>query len=161
MNPFESLSDEAKKQLKATLLNHCIDLKKDQLQELDNSLSSIKDSVESNDKSSAGDKHETSRENANQTLLIYGAQRKKAMDDFMLLNLIKSDVICDKVQIGTVVVINDMLLYIAEISVRATINDLVFNVVPPNGPLLKEIMGKEVGYSFNFNNLSYQILEVF
>lgn len=161
MNPFESLSDEAKKQLKAKLLNHCIDLKKDQLQELDNSLSSIKDSVESNDKSSAGDKHETSRENANQTLLIYGAQRKKAMDDFMLLNLIKSDVICDKVQIGAVVVINDMLLYIAEISVRATINDFVFNVVPPNGPLLKEIMGKEVGYSFNFNSRSYQILEVF
>ena len=161
MNPFESLSAEAKKQLKATLLNHCIDLKKDQLQELDNSLSASQDSVDSNDKSSAGDKHETSRENANQTLLIYGAQRKKAMDDFMLLNLIKSDVICHKVQIGTVVVINDMLLYIAEISVRATINDLVINVVPPNGPLLKEIMGKELGYSFNFNNRSHQILEVF
>lgn len=161
MNPFESLSDEAKKQLKVTLLNHCINLKKDQLQELDNSLSSIKDSVESNDKSSAGDKHETSRENANQTLLIYGAQRKKAMDDLMLLQMIKPDVIHDKVQTGAVVVMNDLVLYIAEMSDRLTIDNVVFNIVPPNGPLLKEINGRGAGHTFNFNNRNYQIISVF
>lgn len=161
MNPFESLSDEAKKQLKVTLLNHCINLKKNQLQELDNSLSSIKDAVESNDKSSAGDKHETSRENANQTLLIYGAQRKKAMDDLMLLQMIKPDVIHDKVQTGAVVVMNDLVLYIAEMSDRLTIDNVVFNIVPPNGPLLKEINGRGAGHTFTFNNRNYQIISVF
>lgn len=77
MNALLSLNDQAKIELKSTLLNHCLSVKKEQIEELNTSLTSIKDSVESNDKSSAGDKHETARENANQTLLIYGAQRKR------------------------------------------------------------------------------------
>jgi len=161
MNALLSLNDEAKIDLKFTLLNHCFSVKKEQIEELNASLASIKDAVESNDKSSAGDKHETSRENANQTLLIYGAQRKKAMDDLMLLQMIKPDVIHYKVQTGAVVVMNDLVLYIAEMSDRLTIDNVVFNIVPPNGPLLKEINGRGAGHTFTFNNRNYQIISVF
>lgn len=161
MNALLSLNDQAKIELKSTLLNHCLSVKKEQIEELNTSLTSIKDSVESNDKSSAGDKHETARENANQTLLIYGAQRKKAMDDLMLLQMIKPDVIHDIVQTGAVVVLNDLVLYIAEMSDRLTIDNLVFNIVPPNGPLLKEINGRGAGHTFTFNNHNYQIISVF
>ena len=161
MNALLSLNDEAKRELKSILLNHCFSIKKEQIEELNRSVASIKEAVESNDKSSAGDKHETSRENANQTLLIYGSQRKKAMEDLMLLHMIKPDVLYDKVQTGAVVVMNDLILFIAEISDRISIDNIIFNIVPPNGPLLKEIFGKSVGYSFTFNNRNYQIIAVF
>ncbi len=161
MNALLSLNDEAKIDLKSTLLNHCFSVKKEQIEELNASLASIKDAVESNDKSSAGDKHETSRENANQTLLIYGAQRKKAMEDLMLLHMIKPDVLYDKVQTGAVVVMNELVLYIAEMSDRLIIDNVVFNIVPPNGPLLKEINGRGAGHTFTFNNRNYQIIAVF
>jgi len=161
MNPLLSLDEEAKRELKTTLLNHCFSVKKEQIEDLSNSVASIKDAVESNDKSSAGDKHETSRENANQTLLIYGAQRKKAIEDLMLLQMIKPDVLYDKVQAGAVVVMNDLVLFIAEMSDRLSIDSTVINIVPPNGPLLKEIYGKGAGYTFTFNKRSYQIIDVF
>jgi Cu/Ag efflux pump CusA len=161
MNSLLSLNDQAKIKLKSILLNYCFSVKKEQIEELNVSLASIKDAVESNDKSSAGDKHETSRENANQTLLIYGAQRKKAMEDLMLLHMIKPDVLYDKVQTGAVVVMNELVLYIAEMSDRLTIDNVVFNIVPPNGPLLKEINGRGAGHTFTFNNRNYQIIAVF
>ena len=161
MNSLLSLNDQAKIKLKSILLNYCFSVKKEQIEELNASLASIKEAVESNDKSSAGDKHETSRENANQTLLIYGAQRKKAMEDLMLLHMIKPDVLYDKVQTGAVVVMNELVLYIAEMSDRLTIDNVVFNIVPPNGPLLKEINGRGAGHTFTFNNRNYQIIAVF
>jgi hypothetical protein len=161
MNPLLSLNEESKRELKTALLKYCFSVKEEQIEDLSNSVASIKDAVESNDKSSAGDKHETSRENANQTLLIYGAQRKKALEDLMLLNMIKPDVLYDKVHTGAVVVMNGLVLYIAEISDRISIDNVLINIVPPNGPLLKEIYGKGAGYSFIFNNRSYQIIDVF
>ena len=161
MNPFLRLTDEAKLELKSKLLNHCFSIKQSQIEELNNSVLSIKEAVESNDKSSAGDKHETARENANQTLLIYGAQHKKATDDLMLLQRIKTDILCNSVQTGAVVVMNDLVLFIAEISDRISMEEVLIQIVPPNGPLLKEIMGKSQGYSFSFNQRSYQIIDVF
>lgn len=161
MNALLGLSIEDKIQLKTALLQHCFSIKNAQIQELTSSLASIKDAVESNDKSSAGDKHETSRENSNQTLLIYGAQRKKAMDDLLLLQLIKSDVVYDSVQTGAVVVLNELVLYVAELSDRLNMSDTVINIVSSNGPLIREIWGKEAGHSFNFNKRNYQIVAVF
>ncbi|MFM7017096.1 MAG: hypothetical protein ACKOX3_12290 [Bacteroidota bacterium] len=156
-----NLEEDAKKQIKKMIWTHCINVKKTLCNELSESVVSIKDSVEGNDKSSAGDKHETSRENANQTLLIYGEQMKKAMEDLMLLNMIKPEKMFTNVQLGALVVLNGLVLYIADNLNQFPIKNVSVNIVSPNAPFVKQILGKNVGFKFSFNNKEYQILEVF
>ena len=99
------LSEEEKRNLKSLVLESCLSIKRNQINELTETLISLKSSVESNEKSSAGDKHETGRENANQTLLIYGDQHKKAMENLMVFMMLKPDKLVDTVQLGAIVVL--------------------------------------------------------
>ena len=136
------LSDPEKRNLKSSVLESCLSIKRNQINELTEMLQSLKSSVESNEKSSAGDKHETGRENANQTLLIYGDQHRKAMEDLMVFMMIKPDKLVDTIQLGAIVILNDLTIFIADNMGKLTVNDMPVNILSPKGPFVQCMLGK-------------------
>jgi len=155
------LSEPAKLILKSSVLESCLSIKRNQINELTVMLQSLKSSVESNEKSSAGDKHETGRENANQTLLIYGDQHRKAMEDLMVFMMIKPDKLVDTVQLGAIVILNDLTVFIADNMGKLNINDMPINILSPKGPFVQCMLGKSKGCEFKFNNKDFKIVDVF
>ena len=155
------LSEQEKRELKALVVESCLNIKRAQIKELTETLQSLKASVESNEKSSAGDKHETGRENANQTLLIYGDQHRKAMEDLMVFMMLKPDKLVDAVQLGAIVVLNDFIVFIADNLSKVIVDEIPINILSPKGPFVQCMLGKPKGYEFNFNNKHFKIIEVF
>lgn len=155
------LSEEEKRNLKSLVLESCLSIKRNQINELTETLISLKSSVESNEKSSAGDKHETGRENANQTLLIYGDQHKKAMENLMVFMMLKPDKLVDTVQLGAIVVLNDFIVFIADNLNKVMVDQMPINILSPKGPFVQCMLGKPKGFEFHFNNKDFKIIEVF
>ena len=155
------LSELEKLNLKSSVLESCLSIKRNQINELTEMLQSLKSSVESNEKSSAGDKHETGRENANQTLLIYGDQHRKAMEDLMVFMMIKPDKLVDTIQLGAIVILNDLTIFIADNMGKLTVNDMPVNILSPKGPFVQCMLGKSKGFEFKFNDKDFKIVDVF
>jgi hypothetical protein len=155
------LSDDEKRNLKSLVIDSCLSIKRSQINELLEMLQSLKSSVESNEKSSAGDKHETGRENANQTLLIYSDQHRKSMEDLMVFMMLKPDKLVDTVQLGAIVVLNDFIVFIADNLNKVTVDKIPINILSPKGPFVQCMLGKPKGFEFHFNNKDFKIIEVF
>ena len=156
-----NLSPEEQVNFKKLIIQECIAEKTTQIKVLSEMIASIKDSMANDTKSSAGDKHETSRENASQTLAIYENSLRKAMEDLMIIENYKFKASYTSVDVGAVVVLEKMVLFILDNFTKMMDSNLNIMVASSKGPFVQRMLGKSKGYEFEFNNQSFKIIDVF
>ena len=148
--------------IKEELYKQCELYVNKRLQTVEETITSHQKALQSETKSSAGDKHETGRamlqlemEKASQQLSGI-AQMKET------LAKINTDTISKVAHLGSVVTTTSTINYFISVSVGLLIvKEKKYFAVSPSSPIGKLILGKKEGESFEFNGAKNTIKEIF
>ena len=129
-------------------------------QQITSLINSIQESLQSETKSSAGDKHETGR-------AMLQLEREKAGNQFaeierlrQILMRINVKASSKNVHLGSLVTTNNGVYFIAIGIGELILNSKSYYVIGLNAPIGKLLFGKQKGDEFRLNNKNYQILKV-
>ena len=143
--------------LKTRVHEFCIQLVKDKIKLIDNLYLSNQNALDSSTKSSAGDKHETSR------AMIHLDQEKLSIQ---LLELNKSLRILSQINIGEHSSVNMGSLFKTDHSIfyisiglgKVSLNGLDVFIMSPVSPLSQRLIGLNQNDSIKFNGITHNIL---
>lgn len=133
---------------KSSILTQCIKKQEEILKDLHSAMAKVKESIEGEDKSSAGDKFETARAMAQKEMEILGVQIRKASNDLGILQQIKAESTSEHIQLGSVVETESKTLFIAVAMGKITIDKKDVFVVSPASPIGQLLIGKSAGDSY-------------
>jgi transcription elongation GreA/GreB family factor len=121
----------------------------------------IQESLLSETKSSAGDKHETGRAMLQLEREKAGNQLKDIQEQqerFSKVNIhSKSEVVC----LGSLVTTNICVYFIAISVGKIVIDEITYFAISPSSPIGRMLLGKTVGDVFLFNRLKQEVLSVY
>lgn len=146
--------------LKQVLYQTHQQLLQDKIDVFQDMISGLTTDAQNDAKGSAGDKHETA-------LAMMHLEQEKL--NHKLRELLGQKAILDKIDparehkvvaLGSVVRTNQLWLFISSALPKITIDDKTFFAVSPNAPLGSNLMGNQVGHSFDINGKKYVIEEI-
>ena len=132
------------------LLQDKIDVFKDMI-------AALTEDAKNDAKGSAGDKHETALSMMHIEQEKLNRKLKEYMDQKGIVDKIDSMQNSTKISLGSLVQTNGMLLYVSTALPKITIEEKTILAVSPQSPLGSQILGKEVGYSFEIQGTKYVI----
>lgn len=146
--------------IKQELYKQCVHLVEERLYSIQNYIADIQNSLLSETKSSAGDKHETGR-------AMLQLEREKAgrqLAEIDKLRLVLSKIDLDKtsvnVSIGSLVFTSKANYFIAVSLGEVKAEGKSFYSISPATPIGQLLMGKAEGDKITFNEQSFMIVEV-
>lgn len=146
---------------KENLYSQCLNFVENRFQIIQNTINEIQESLTSETKSSAGDKHETGRamlqlerEKAGNQL----AEIQKIKENLSKLNITNTS---ENIGLGSVVYTNKSNYFIAISAGELKVKNDVFYAISPNTPIGQLLMGKTVGESIVFRDQQFKIVSVF
>jgi len=152
---------ENKKQFKKSLLDQCKSVLTQRIQAAKNAMDQAQESANSEDKSSAGDKYETSRAMGQLEAGMNARQLDEALRDLAFLNSLDPETIFNSVQTGSIVETEKFLYFMSIGLGTMTVNNFQVVFLSPASPVAKMMEGKKAGESFSFNQNAVKILDVF
>ena len=142
------------------LYNHCIKKLAQSLEVLEIRKAEIALALESESKSSAGDKHETGRAMIQLEREKLGDQIKKAEKNRATLLQLKQYKSSGIVRFGSAIQTNKANYYIAIATDSCTIKSTLFHSISPQSPVGTQLLGKKVGDQLVFNAITSTITAV-
>jgi len=142
------------------LFAHCKNYIEKILNGFENRKVEILHDLESESKSTAGDKHETGRAMIQLEREKLGDQIKEFELYQKLLIHLKNHTHSKYVKLGTVVMTNHSNYYISFPAKQCVINSKTYYCISAQSPIGKLLLGKKVGEKITFNNRSSVILEI-
>ena len=139
------------------LYNHCKSQLDHTLEILEIRKAEILIALESESKSSAGDKHETGRAMIQLDREKLGEQIKKAEKNKIVLNRLKHYKSTGVVRFGSAVQTNNSSYYIAIPVSSCLIDTNTFHCISPQSPIGVLLLGKKVGDKLEFNGITSTI----
>lgn len=146
-------------ELKQQLYNYCQQFVQTKLETLEKRIQSLKADLNSETKSSAGDKHETGRAMLQLEMEKSGAQLQETLQmkgQLERLNLDASEV----VRLGSLVQTNTAAYFIAISAGQITVDGNLFFAVSSNSPIGKELLGRAVNDEFSFTERKIRIKKI-
>lgn len=142
---------------KAELHQHCIELLKRKEAELKLAISDAQEAVNSDSKSSAGDKHETGREMVRQEVDKLGVQLVQAERSLDMAQKVAQTKHKNGISLGSLIYTNHGIFYLLVALGRITINQEEVFVISSDSPLGKQLMMKKENNQFSFLDKNYMI----
>tara|TARA_R110001583_G_scaffold48013_3_gene150128 strand:+ start:8390 stop:8851 length:462 start_codon:yes stop_codon:yes gene_type:complete len=147
-------------EIKSELYHQCQRVLENRLKTVQNSIMEIQQSLQSETKSSAGDKHETGRamlqlerEKAGNQL----AEVLKIKEQFSKVNPEKTSNI---ISLGSVVFTSENNYFIAISAGKIKAGDTIFYAISPNTPVGQILLSKTIGNTIVFRALKFKITNV-
>lgn len=147
-------------EIKSDLYRYCQQFVENRLQTIQNTMTEIQESLLSETKSSAGDKHETGR-------AMLQLEREKAgnqLAEILKIKEIFSKVNCTKlsntVGLGSVVFTTQANYFIAISAGEIKLDNHVFYAISASTPIGQLVISKTIGDSIVFNNVAFKIIHV-
>jgi len=146
--------------IKQKLYNHCQEFVTNKLQLIEKTIQSNKEALNSETKSSAGDKHETGRamlqlemEKAGQQLIIVQQMQKQ----ISRIEVMHSSEICC---LGSLITTNSFNYYLAISVGKIQIGVKEYFIISPSSPIGKLLLGKKKRDTITFNNSEIKIEKI-
>ncbi|HET6243174.1 MAG: hypothetical protein H0V01_01290 [Bacteroidetes bacterium] len=158
---METATDPKKKELKKQLKSHCIYLLEQRITTARKAMEMAQESANSEEKSSAGDKHETARASSQLERDMNARQLDQAKKELELAKKIDVEKIHSSASIGSVIVTSEFWFFISIGLGGVTIDGKKILFLSPNAPVAGLLNQKKTGESFIFNGKITQIKEVF
>ena len=146
--------------LKKILFQHCADHLKENLLLVEKRKAELFVALESESKSSAGDKHETGRAMLQLEREKLGKQLKEIEKKQKLLWSLKNHKNTTSVSVGSVVKTDHLNYYIAISCPILTIDQEKYYCISALSPIGKLLLGKKVKDTIQFNNITSTIIEI-
>ncbi|GHE23211.1 hypothetical protein [Sphingobacterium griseoflavum] len=145
---------------KVALLALCQEKNDMRLQEITQAIAQAQEAIESDTKSSAGDKYETSREMMQQDLNRYHQQLLQAKKDALILQRIELQP-KPRVALGSLVITNSATYFIASSLGKQKVGDTEYMVISAFSPIGTLLIDHAPGDTVNFNGREQQIVAIF
>lgn len=113
------------------------------------------------EKSSAGDKFETSRAMNHLEKEMYSKQLQANLNEQAALKSVALETIYDVVKTGAFISCEQFDFYIAAGLGKTEVNNRILYLLSPHAPLSALLMNKKAGDSFQFNNRQQNIKDVY
>lgn len=146
-----------KQQLKAA----CIELLHERLQVILDAMEQSQQSANNEDKSSAGDKHETSRAMSQLDNEMQAKQLEEVRHELQLIEPIDVSKTYGKGRTGAVVVCKHNTFFVAAGLGAQTLTGQKVVFISPHAPLALLFKDKKKGDLFLFNKVEYSVVDVF
>jgi transcription elongation GreA/GreB family factor len=143
--------------IKQQILHRYKELVQDRIDVFQDMISGLTIDAQNDAKGSAGDKHETalSMMHIEQEKLNY--KLKEVLEQKKILNTIDETITHKVIALGSLVTVNEMMLFISTALPKINLNDKTIFAVSPQSPLGSKLMGKEVGFEFELQGKNYKI----
>ena len=148
--------------IKIKLFKHCEIILKKKLNIFYNQKKELKQALNSESKSSAGDKYEIGRAMIHLEMEKLGNQISEAEQNFKKLQSIKNhnNNNNEVVVLGSVVLTDKANYYISIAADIYKINSKIFYCISPKSPIGKLLLGKKLDDKIEFNNQAIQIIKI-
>lgn len=147
--------------IKELLHSHCESYLKTKLLEYQKRNKELYQSLNSEEKSSAGDKHETGRAMIQLEIEKLGNQIKKIEKEYSFFLKINNKIISNNISIGSLVITNKNLFYITISAGIFQNNSKKYYCISQNSPIGTVLIGKKIKDNFIFNNEKLVIINIF
>ena len=146
--------------IKEGLYNECKNALNLRLKVLQKTISDIETNLQSETKSSAGDKHETGRAMLQLEREKAGQQLAEIQKQFELLNKINTDSRQKQIALGSVVFTIQANYFLAISTGEIEVDGQSFFAISPATPIGRLLLSKTKGDTIQFNNRKFQVLKV-
>ncbi|WP_034042481.1 GreA/GreB family elongation factor [Wocania ichthyoenteri] len=146
--------------IKEKLYNQCLEFVDNRFQTIQKTINEIQESLTSETKSSAGDKHETGRAMLQLEREKAGKQLSEIVKVKEALSKIDTSKSSKIIGLGSVVYTTQANYYIAISAGEFQINSEKIYAISPSTPIGKLLIGKTVGDTIVFRESSFEIIEV-
>jgi transcription elongation GreA/GreB family factor len=150
-----------KTNIKLELYNKCLAFTQHRLDTINNAIQELQDSLTSETKGSAGDKHETGRAMLQLEREKAGKQLSEIQKINQLLAKISTESTSKTISLGSVVYTTQANYYIAISAGELIIQDTKFYAIAANTPIAQLLIGKTVGDEVVFRGQEFEISNVF
>ena len=154
-------SKEDKLTWKQKLIHLCINLLELRIQHAELAMEQAQESANSSDKSSAGDKFETSRAMGHLERDMNAKQAAEAIRDLGFIKSIQIDKIYSDVTLGAIAICNGQCFFVSTGLGPHKLNDTEVVFLSQKAPFAVALISKKAGDSFSFNGKDFNITEVF
>lgn len=151
--------DDVKK-LKEALYDHCLEFATQRLTTVKEAMKEVRESANDENKSSAGDKHETGRSMAQLEQEKLSMQLQEAEKLMNSLLHIERGKLSTSVGPGSLVETSQGNYFISISAGKLTINNSIYYAVSPVAPVAAALAGQKKGSAFTFNGQQYRIKKV-
>ncbi len=145
---------------KNDILNHCKSLLAQRIENAEKAMNNAQESTISEDKSSAGDKFETSRAMGHMNKEMYAKQLVLLKQELAIINQIKLQNQYNKVVLGALVITNQNTIFIATGLGKIVVDKQEIMAISPHSPLGKLLALKIIGNTYTLNNQQFEILAI-
>jgi hypothetical protein len=155
------VSDAEKTAFKKSIQQSCISITTSRIETAGNAMHEAQDAANSEEKSSAGDKYETSRAMGHLSRDMNAKQLEEAKRDLAYILALPAGKLFKTAAPGSVVVAGDAVFFISLGLGTVTVNGQKVVLLSSRAPVALLIEGKKAGDTFSFNGDSTKILDVF
>jgi len=146
--------------IKLELYNLCLEFVDNRFQTIQNTIKEIQESLLSETKSSAGDKHETGRAMLQLEREKSGNQLAEIQKLKAVLNKVNPEAKHQKIALGSVVCTTQSNYFIAISAGEIGLNTEKFYAISQATPIAKLLISKTVGDQIVFRNTTFRITEI-
>ncbi|MEN8185885.1 MAG: GreA/GreB family elongation factor [Bacteroidota bacterium] len=151
----------AKEEIKEEILKKCKERINTQIHNIEKTIASNRKALESETKSSAGDKHETGRAMLQLEMEKASQQFASVNQMYQIINRISLEVNTEIISLGSVVKTSFQYYFLSVSIGEIKVDDQVYYAVSPKSPIGNLLLGKRVGDEVVFNGIKIEILEIF
>jgi transcription elongation GreA/GreB family factor len=155
------LNQKEKIKLKQQLKETCASLLEKRIYTALQAMKLAQESANEAEKSSAGDKYETSRTMGQLDRDMNSKQLQEAKKELAWLQAIDTTRLYDRVASGAFVACRESMYFVAAGLGVVTLDERMVVLLSPKAPLTAMMTGKKAGDSFTYNGKSYEITEIF
>jgi hypothetical protein len=145
--------------LKKSLVEFCKNRLEIKLKELTGIYQSLIDSIQTDSKSSAGDKHETFKSMMHIEQEKMQTQIKMINQQINTINQLKVEK-KNRIENGTLIVTDSKVFFIAASLGLATISDQTFFIVSLDSPIIQFMKKQSINSMFSFQSSNYKIIDI-
>ncbi|MFP4844510.1 3-oxoacyl-ACP synthase [Winogradskyella sp. PE311] len=146
--------------IKQKLYDQCKQHLNNRLKVVQSTITDIQNNLQSETKSSAGDKHETGRAMLQLEREKTGQQLAEIQKQFQILNKINPETKHNAIALGSVVYTTQFNYFVAISEGELKLDNEKFFAISPITPIGKLLMAKKKNDIFKFRNQNISILEV-
>ncbi|WP_299333035.1 3-oxoacyl-ACP synthase [uncultured Psychroserpens sp.] len=146
--------------IKEELYNQCQKFLDDRFQTIQKTIAEIQESLATETKSSAGDKHETGRAMLQLEREKVGQQLAEIQKISQLLSKIDISKSSESVSLGSIVLTTQFHYFIAISAGELKSKDQTFYAISANTPIAKLLLGKTTGDRIQFRDQDFKILDL-
>lgn len=147
--------------IKKLLHSACMHVLTERISRIQNTIKEAQKAANEETKSSSGDKYETTRAMMHLEIEKNSIQLQEAIKQQQILSQIRTDLISNKIENGSLVVSNQETFYLAVSIGKIVIEDQPYMCISSASPIGQLLIKQNAGHEFTYQGRIFQIKEVY